>query len=362
MTVPQGFDRADWKAESHAAWAFTHTREFLPTAEIARGNAVSLLPLARCDLPANWPDLLDAAHATSALIVTRQGLAAEWYRTPGDGERRHMMFSITKSLIGLLALMLIDDGVLDEAATVEHYVPTLAGSAFGGARIGALLAMRDGVPFDERYADPNAAIHSYSRHYWGASAGGTIAALRALPMAPPVPGFAYRTPVADVIGWAIRGATCEALPALLARRLWQPMGAEDGAHLILDTAGEAIAGTGLNARPRDLARLGSLLLGGGGDVIAPAIVARLFDGGQPVALGPAYADRSGWSYEGLWWHMGGRRIAALGVHGQRLTIDREAGVALVVTGAAPRADNAPYDAAHRALFAASVGSALKPLR
>jgi 6-aminohexanoate-oligomer exohydrolase len=359
VTAPDGFDRADWKAPAHAPWAFTHTRDFLPIAEIARGGPVRALA-SFGTAPPDWLPPLDAVHATSALVVTREGLAAEWYRTPGDGERRHMTFSITKSLIGLLALMLIEKGVLDEAASVEAYAPALAGSAFGAARIGALLAMRDGVPFDERYADPDAAIHRYSRHYWGAGEGGTIAALRALPIAVPTPRFAYRTPVADALGWAIRGATGSTLPELLSERLWQSIGAEDGAHLILDTAGEAIAGTGLNARPRDLARLAMLLLDDGGGVIARAVVDRLFRGGSPVPLPPGYEDRAGWSYDGLWWHMGGARIAALGVHGQRLTIDRDAGVALIVTGAAPRPDNAPYDAAHRDLLDAALAHASKP--
>lgn len=350
--IPAGFNRDDWKAPAHAAWAFTHTRDFLPTAEIAPGAAPA--PLPALDGRPDWLELLDAVHATSALIVTRHGLAAQWTRAAGDGERRHMLFSITKSLVGLLALMLIDEGRLDEDEMVARYAPQLAGSPFGAARIGSLLAMTDGVAFDERYAEPDAAIHRYSQHYWGRGAGGTLSALRDVPTAAPAPGFAYRTPVADALGWAIRGATASTLPILLSQRLWQPMGAEDGAHLILDTAGEAIAGTGLNARPRDLARMARLLLAGGGGVVAPSVVERLFRGGAPVFAPTGPSARAGWSYGGLWWHLGGERIAAIGVHGQRLTIDRDAGIALVVTGAAPQPDNTPYDAAHAALFAKAV--------
>jgi hypothetical protein len=349
--IPSGFNRADWKAAAHAPWAFTHTDTFLPTAEIAAACTATLLPAHPLPIFADpaWPPRLAAMHATSALVVTRAGLAAEWYRTPGDGERRHMLFSVTKSLIGLLALMLIEDGQLDPEAAVEHYAPDLAGSAFGAARVGALLAMRDGIPFDERYGEPDAAIHLYSRHYWGAGEGGTLAALRRLPAAAPTPGFAYRTPVADALGWAIRGATGDTLEALLARRLWQPLGAEHGAHLIRDTGGHAIAGTGFNARPRDLARLARLLLTDGGGVIAPAIVGRLFASSDAVVPDPG---RPGWSYDAMWWKPRPGRIAAIGVHGQRLTIDRTAGVALVMTGAAPRPDNRPLEHHHSAAFEA----------
>lgn len=353
--TPPGFNRADWKAAAHAPWAFTHTASFLPTAEIAPAGAPAPLPiLSRPTFEdAGWRARLAAMHATSALVVTRAGLAAEWYRTPADADLRHMLFSVTKSLVGLLALMLLEDGVLDPGATVEAYAPALAGSAFGVARVGALLAMRDGVPFDERYAEPDAAIHRYSRHYWGAGAGGTLAALRALPVAAPTPGFAYRTPVADALGWAIRGATGETLEALLARRLWGPIGAEHGAHLIRDTAGHAIAGTGFNARPRDLARLARALLAGG-DGIAPVVVERLFAATDAVVPDPG---RPGWSYNALWWKPRPGRIAAIGVHGQRLTIDRTAGVALIMTGAAPRPDNRPFEAFHSSAFEAVLATA-----
>ncbi|WP_366001906.1 serine hydrolase [Sphingomonas sp.] len=266
--------------------------------------------------------------------------------------RPHMLFSITKSVVGLTARVLIDTGMIDAERPVAHYLPDLTETAFGDATLTELLAMRDGVAFDETYADPDAAIHHYSRSYWGDALGGARARLAALPRRPRGNAFAYRTPVADVVGAMLSAAAGQDLSDLVGEMLWRPMGAAHPAHFVLDTAGVAIAGAGLNAATDDLARLALLLLEGGKrdgrQVLPERVVTQLFDGGDRQAFARGYPDRPGWSYRDLWWHMGGRRIAALGVHGQRLVIDADHGFALIRTGAQPEPDNRPFDAAHAA--------------
>lgn len=365
---PAGFDRADWKAQPHLAWALRNVDRFLPTATIATAAPPECNRFGSRHLPGcrangeepSWLDYLDRTHTTSAIVVTKGSITDERYLLGAKPHDRHMLFSITKSIVGLLAAMLSHWGVIDEDREAADYVPELAGSAFGSARLGALLAMRDGVEFDERYADPDAAIHRYSRHYWGGASGGTLAALKALPTGSIEPGrFAYRTPVADVVALALQRASGRDLADLASDLLWRPMGAEADAALVLDTSGRAIGGTGLLARPRDLAGLGQLIAEGGmargRRIIPAAVVDRLFAGGDAAALARAgYTGRGGWSYGSFWWHLGDGRIAAIGVHGQRLTIDREAGVVFARTGAAPQPDNTPFDALHAAAFDALV--------
>lgn len=353
---PPGFTRADWKRPPHTTWALRNVARFLPVATVAAGTA---RPLPELPEPLDLGDYTAAVHATSVLVLRDGKLIHEAYAEGAGPEDRQMVFSVTKSVLGLVALTLIHEGAIDPHRPADAFLPELAGTAFAGATLADLLAMRDGVAFDEDYADPGAEIHLYSRHYWGNAPGGTLAALKALPGRPGRPGaFAYRTPVADLIGWILRRATGLPLARLVSERLWAPMGAEADAAMILDTAGAEIGGTGFCARPRDLARLAALLLDGGGGVVPESIVDALFAGGDRSAFAEAaYGTRPGWSYAGLWWHMGGARIAALGVHGQRVMLDRVTRTALIVTGAAPFVDSRTLDPAHVAMFAALTGAA-----
>lgn len=365
-SFPDGFDRADWKAAAHLEWALRHVDAFLPTASVRTGAAVPVARAAEAFAPVvhfggralDWDGYLAETHATSAIVARRGTIIDERYRLGAGPNDRHMLFSITKSLVGLIAAMLAHWAVIDEEQSADHYVPELTGTAFGSARIDDLLAMTDGVAFDERYAVPAAAIHAYSRHYWGSAPGGTLTGLGRLPPGAASRGrFAYRTPVADVVALALERATGRDWNELLSELLWEPIGAEADAALVLDTGGRAIGGTGLIARTMDLVRLGNLLLDGGwarGQMIIPTdVVEQLFAGGDPGALAQAgYADRHGWSYGAFWWHLGRERIAAIGVHGQRLVIDRPSGVVFARTGAAPLPDNTPYDALHAAALEA----------
>lgn len=363
--IPEGFDRTDWKAAPHLAWALRNTARILPTAAVERGARVRPLPraagavapqIATAHGAIDWTTYLETTHASSIIVCRDRAVIAEHHLLGAAPDDRHMVFSITKSVTGLVAAMLSHQGMIDEARCVRDYAPALAGTAFGAARIDALLAMTDGVAFDERYADPQAEIHRYSQAYWGRTAGGTAAALAALGERRVQPGaFAYRTPVADVIALVIARASGQTLPELVSRLIWSRMGAADGAAMVVDTAGRAIGGTGLCAQTADLARLGLLLCDegrwGGEQIVPAAVVDRLFAGGDPgVFARDRYPERQGWSYAALWWHPGADRIAAIGVYGQFMMIDRRAGCVMVRTGAAPGADNTAMIPLHIAAF------------
>ena len=350
---PAGFEPTRWKDPRWAAWAFRNTAQFMPVRKIAPSATPRALPRAELREPGRWGDFLQETFATSAVLVINDKVLAALPGSLSDPQP-HMLFSVTKSVVGLVARLLIETGVVDERQTAAELLPDLAGTAFAGASWSELLAMRDGVPFDETYADPHADIHRYSRGYWGNASGGARAQLARLPSQPSQPGFAYRTPVADVIGAMLTASTGQSLATLVEELLWQPMGAANPAHFVCDTAGVEIAGAGLNATTADLLRLAMLLLDAGawhGRQILPRhAVEALFAGGDADRITPALPGRSGWSYHDLWWHMGGCRIAALGVHGQRLIIDRSRRTVLLRTGAQPAPDNGSFDAAHTAML------------
>lgn len=350
--VPPGFDPSDWKAWPHTAWAFRNVERFLPAATVPAPASPSPLPFVQRESAFDWDQYLTAVHATSAILVRDGGVAYEDYRQGMARDDRHTLFSITKSIVGLIALILIDRGTIDPARTVADHVTELRGTGFGTARIADLLEMQDGVLFGEDYADPASDVHAYSRHYWGGSPGGTLHALSSMKAARiERSGFAYRTPVADVVAWVLRRAAGQSLAALASELIWQPIGAEADALFICDTAGDEIGGTGFTARPRDLARLALCLLQPSSAIFPASVLGALVSPLDSSPLeGAGYATRPGWSYAGLWWHMGQARIAALGVYGQRMMLDHATGTALIVTAAAPSADTRALDHHHQAAF------------
>jgi CubicO group peptidase (beta-lactamase class C family) len=366
-----GVTRRNWRTHPHSVWAFQHLASFLPTAEVAAARDACPLaeqPIALDDLrfetpetgQLSWAEFLENTH-TDAMIVLHHGrILFEYYANGMHAGTPHMLFSITKSVVGLLAEMLIESGDLDETQSASHYIDELNGSPFGQADMRGLLDMTDGVLFEEDYANPGAQIHLYSAAYWGTAEGGVRAALPHIGGAAEPGAFSYRTPVTDVLGWCLACAAGKPLADIVSERLWQPIGAERPAFFIRDTGGIEIAAAGLNATLRDVARFAGMLAGrgrvAGKQVVSRAIVERIAEGGNRAAFARAgFATRFGWSYRSQWWVPPERgRFCAMGVFGQRIFVDVPAALAIVRFGSHPVASNAATDAVHAAAFEALI--------
>lgn len=66
--------------------------------------------------------------------------------------------SMTKSLTGLLAEILVVEGKLDDQAKVSSIVPELSGSGFSSATVRQVMDMTTAVAYSEDYADPKAEL------------------------------------------------------------------------------------------------------------------------------------------------------------------------------------------------------------
>merc|ERR1719229_114891 len=79
----------------------------------------------------------------------------EEYFNGHTADTRHMGFSMTKSWVGLMAKMLIEDKLLDEDKLIADIVPALKGSGYDGATVRDALSMRVALAFDEQPPDCN---------------------------------------------------------------------------------------------------------------------------------------------------------------------------------------------------------------
>ena len=197
-------------------------------------------------------------------------LVTEWYGPLGAGDRPHALMSVSKSVVGCVAAVLIDRGQLDPDREITAYVPELAASGYAGALVRHVLDMRSGVRFLEEYANPESDIRRLDE-WIGWQPGDDdgeprglyrfLATLRA--EAPHGERFLYRSAESDVLGWVCERAAGRPMAELISELIWAPMGAEHDAVLLHDGLGTAVHDGGLCATGRDVARFGQMLLDGG---------------------------------------------------------------------------------------------------
>lgn len=325
---PVSVTLANWQDPPFNRWAFQHVRELIPSARIVRG-AASQLPRDEHELGGiafsfeahelTVAELLASTWTDGFAVLHRGRLVTEQYFNGMTPDTPHLLMSVSKSVTATIAGILADKGMLDVAAQVSEVVPELEATSFAGATVQDLLDMRAGTRFNEDYTDPAADVRAYERVYlWRPYAdGGEPAAADALEYfatldndGPHGGSFRYRSILTDVLAWVIERAAGERLHELIARELWQPLGAEFDAEITVDSHGNPMADGGISATLRDLARFGQLYLDRGmaGErrIVSAAWIEDTLrgapDGAQAFAEGdkePGYP--AGSHYRNCWW-------------------------------------------------------------
>jgi len=353
-------------------WTVCHIRELLPTKQVSRGigapvplkyaiddgiDAVSFTPLDGGE-SMTWKESLSANYTDGILIMHKGKVVYERYFGCLDEAGKHAAMSMTKSMTGLLAEILVAEGRLDDTANVSSIVPELASSAFGSATVRQVMNMTTALDYSEDYADPEADIWIYSaaasplpkpKGYEGPN--GYFEYLQTVQQdGAHGEAFGYRTINTDALGWIISRITGKDLAQLLSERIWSKMGAEQDAYITVDGKGTPFAGGGLSAGLRDLGRIGLLILNGGqlnGQRLFPQeVVENIRAGGDKRAFAKAgYKTLDGGSYRGMWWvfHNKHGAFAARGVHGQTIYVDPTAEMVIVRFSSFPSAKNAKID-------------------
>lgn len=353
-------------------WTVCHFRELLPTKVVSRGlrapvpfayslddgiDAVTFTPMGG-DEEMSWDEAFDANYTDGVLVLHEGRVVYERYAGCLDEAGKHGAMSMTKSLTGLLAEILVAEGRLDETALVSSIVPELADSAFGSATVRQVMDMTTALDYSEDYSDPDADIWTYS------------AAANPLPKPADYEGprsyyeylqtvrragehgeaFGYKTINTDALGWIVARAAGASVADLLSQRIWRRMGAEQDAYFTVDSIGTPFAGGGLAAGLRDLGRIGQLMLDEGvidGERLFPAeVVQSIRRGGDRTAFEKAgYTTLEGGSYRSMWWlfHGDHEAFAARGVHGQTIYVDPTARMVIVRFASFPQAKNAYID-------------------
>ncbi|MEL7346081.1 MAG: serine hydrolase [Pseudomonadota bacterium] len=204
------------------------------------------------DIAAMADPFTDRLHT---LIVRRGGeemFAQSWGGRGADGIAN--VKSVSKSLMALLTGIAIDRGVLDgpDAALLPLLGRAPTGDARDAITLDHLLSMRTGL---ESVSGPNYGA-------WVSSRNWVTTALERDIVAAPGGRFIYSTGGWHLLGAALTRETGDSLLSLARTWIGRPMGL-DFAPWVRDPQGRYLGGNDMALSPRDLSRIGQMVLDGG---------------------------------------------------------------------------------------------------
>jgi len=348
----------NWQTGPYVQWSFQHVDEVVPTLAIPASPtpaALTSTPVPLDDLPVTLIDgsrtsvssIVDSTD-TDGWAVSRGGLLlTENYPRGMQPDTRHLLMSVSKSLIGMLTGTLVAQGLLDLSKPVEHYIPRLAGTGYSGATVRNLLDMRSGIRFSEDYLDPMAEVRIIEQVIgWAPPIASDLPTsmydfLAGLERKTEHGGpFDYRSCEADMLGWLCEVAGGSSVTELLSQNLWQPMGAEFDAYIGIDAFGSGLYDGGICASLRDMVRFGELLLNGGRSALGVQVLPQEWvqdtwlggeDSAHAFQTSPTSTLMIGGMYRNQCWFPAADHnvLLCLGIHGQMVYVNRITGVVAV---------------------------------
>jgi len=351
---------ANWRTAPYNQWAFHHVSELVPSAIIKNNpkqidyydasQTIQLPQFEFEDITITGEQFIAETH-TDGLVVLQNGKSVfEHYRNNMSANDPHILMSVSKSMLGLLAGILAQKGLLDLNASVQSYLPELQQSGFAEATIQQLLDMRTAVVFDEDYLATEGSIIEYRKatNWNPLDPGDQPTDLRSFfgtlkhSDGPHGGVFDYKSPCTDLLGWVIERASGQRYSDLFSQCIWTHNGAEQAAMITVDRLGAPRVAGGMSMTTRDLARVGQMLVDDGAGIIPSAWIDDIESNGDPDAW-----DKGSFAeffpgipmhYRSKWYVLRGEApvLFCLGIHGQLLLVDRQAKLVMAKQSSAPQ--------------------------
>jgi CubicO group peptidase (beta-lactamase class C family) len=342
--------KSDWDRPPWNRWSFQHVREVLPTVEVWRGRR-PIRNLARAEqalddlavtgidgTAATLSELLEQTYTDAFLVLKDGAIAYERYFNGMNERTLHLSQSVTKSFAGALTGILAARGTIDVNTDVAEVVPELQSTAYRGATLQHVLDMASGVRFNEDYTDPFSDMgradvaagwkpvpSGADPHLpWPRTVFELILSLNELECTHGS-RFSYRSVETDVLAFVLERATGKRFAELLSEELWQNIGMEESADMIVDPAGFAVADGGLSACLRDYGRFGQVILENGGGIVPASWIEATRLGDHRLFGEPYTAVLPEGAYHNQFWieDERSRNLMARGVFGQLIHISWE---------------------------------------
>ena len=348
----------NWLLPENTFWSFRHVRELIPTAQIDCAKSPRVLnqkiktelggiSIETHDGVKKISDFLSSTNTDSFTAVKGEDLVFEWLAPGVTDVEPHMIFSVTKSVTGMLVGALVQEGKIDVDALATKYVSEIADSGFGDATVRNLLDMAASYQFEEDYTPgPDIIAYRHSVGWYPAPLGAPnlhdfIASRKKEGAHGQM--FRYMSPTTDLVGWVIEAASGMPYAQALSKYIWSKIGTEAPAHITVDRTGAPRAAGGLSAIPRDLVRFGMMIRDGGMGAIDPEFMRDVYENGSfeqwqtgdfkdflPKGVYRSFCYKPGEDPD---------VIMGIGIHGQMLYVDRPRGVVVAKQSSWPNPDS-----------------------
>jgi CubicO group peptidase (beta-lactamase class C family)/inorganic pyrophosphatase len=355
---------ANWRTPPFNRWAFQHVRELIPSADVPNDpDRTWSLPRSSVELSnlsfaysggtVSFEDFLTRSDTDGLVVLHRGVVVTEIYRHGMTRHTPHILMSVSKSLLGIVAGILAARDVLDPSRPVTDIIPEIGQTAYSGATIRDLLDMRAGIQFDEDYLATSGLIVDYRKsHNWNPLEPGDVPSdLRSYfqrltqPQGAHGGPFHYVSPNTDLLGWVIERAAGRRYADLVSELLWLPMGASRSAYITVDRLGAPRCAGGVCATVEDLARIGQLIVQGGSrdgsSIIPEQWIDDIVGHGSREAWNAGdfakYFPQRAMHYRHQWYALHGVPpwLFALGINGQYLFIDRQNQIVIAKVSSQP---------------------------
>lgn len=211
----------------------------------------------RYQLEVNDAHYIDSLHTVAFLVIRHDSILYESYRDGWDDARTSNIYSATKTIVGMLVGIALDEGKIHSLDDpVSRYIPTYNKGKQADVTLRHLLTMSGGMAWDEAYAS----LFSVTTHgYYGNDLYELVTGLDVVDE--PGMQFSYRSGETQLLAFVLEAATGETLSQYTERKLWRPMQAERDAYWLLDKEnGDEKAFCCFHTTVRDVARFGRLML------------------------------------------------------------------------------------------------------
>ena len=352
----------NWRSTPYSKWAFHHVRELVPTADIE--NKSGLVNDLKLDIQRfedfNLELVMEETETDAIVIAQNNSILFEKYNNGMSEKSPHILFSVSKSVLGLIVGALIGNKTLNESDLIIKFVPELKMTAYSDATVRDLLDMRVGVKFDEDYTATTGPIINYRyAANWnpvpaGVDAGDLKSFMGSLTERDGIHNdrFHYVSPNTDLLAWVCERASGIRYSDLISELLWTPLGAESSGYITVDRLGGMRAAGGVCFTARDLARVGLMIANYGyvnnKQIVPDSWINEIIKNGSDSAwekrIGMDEFGNMPMHYRPFWYVQknGDPLIHGLGIHGQYLFIDPKLNLSVAWFSSDNDATGSPY--------------------
>ncbi len=287
-------------------WVYLHASEVFPAAVLHRSDPTRSLPVNLRPEIRNF--VLDPRTNTTLaawlpgspldgfIILHRGSIVFEQYPHMQASDF-HLIFSITKAFVGTVLGILEDGKRIELDKPVEAYLPEFSATAWAGTTVRDLAEMRSGMEGVEdsaaAYLDPqHKQFQMEASLGWRAPTAEMPGSVKAEDTYGMLKTFrrvrkpgeqqAYTSANTLMLADMIEHVTGKRLGEVIDAEIWNKMGAENDALLLVNAKGIPIAHGGMVTTLRDLARFGLLVSQSTNSVLPPRFLNRLLEQPRPA--------------------------------------------------------------------------------